>query len=224
MLVHRSKVASGDRIFALQTLRNQIGAHVYPVHRLDKGTSGVLLFALYPESAKALSSLFAERKIVKRYAAVVRGWTDSEGRIDYALKEILDKTTDGKARIDKPAKSALSDYQTMAQTEIDQAVGRYDTARYSFLHVYPKTGRKHQIRRHFKHIFHPILGDRKYGDRAHNAHLRDGMHCSRMLLAATLLQFEHPFSSETMRVEAPHDFPESIMDYFKEPLSICKDR
>ncbi len=144
----------------MQLLRDQVGFRVYPIHRLDKPTSGILLFATSPKSANVISDLFAARLIEKTYQAVVRGWTPERDTIDYALKEILDRTTDGKARADKPPQSARTTFQTIARCEAPHPVGRYETARYSLVAIHPETGRKNQIRRHFKHIFHPVVGDR----------------------------------------------------------------
>lgn len=214
LLVHRTKLDVRETRFALQMLRDQVGYRVYPIHRLDKPTSGILLFAKSSDRARILSDLFAERRIDKTYTAVVRGWTDPAGRIDYPLKEIKDKTTDGKARADKPAQDAVSTYRTLGQCELDTPVGRYDTARYSLVEINPETGRKNQIRRHFKHIFHPIVGDRKFGDRAHNAHFREVIGIERLLLAATGLSFSHPASGHRVDIRSSSGFPPRITDLF----------
>ena len=214
LLVHRSKLDARETRFALQMLRDQVGYRVYPIHRLDKPTSGILLFAKSAEQARVLSDLFADREVKKTYTAVVRGWTDESGRIDYPLKEIRDKTTDGKARPDKPAQDAVSAYRTLKKCEVDTPVGRYDTARYSLVEINPETGRKNQIRRHFKHTFHPIVGDRKFGDRAHNAHFRGVLGVERMLLAATGLSFPHPETNATVCISALHGFPGQVMALF----------
>lgn len=214
MLVHRTKMAARERVVAMQTLRNQLDKQVYTIHRLDKGTSGVLLFALDATSARLLSELFQSRSITKTYRAIVRGWIHEPGIIDHALKERLDKTTDGKARKDKPAQEATTKYSVISRTEIDTPVGRYETARYSLLDIRPLTGRKHQIRRHFKHIFHPILGDRKYGDRDHNHFLRETLYADRMMLAATGIQFMHPVTGVPIGIEVSSGFPNSILRHF----------
>lgn len=216
LLVHRTKLDARERRFAMQLLRDQIGHRVWPIHRLDKPTSGVLLFATDSDIARTLSDQFAERTVQKEYAAIVRGWTDDTGRIDYALQEILDKTTDRKARADKPAQEAVTTFFTEARCEVPVAVGRYDTARYSWVRIIPETGRKNQIRRHFKHIFHPILGDRKFGDRAHNAFLREQLEIERMILAATSLTFSHPVSGLEIRIQAADGFPEVVRNLFRD--------
>lgn len=216
LLVHRTKLDARETQFALQLLRDQVGYRVYPIHRLDKPTSGILLFAASAELARLASDLFADRAVEKTYRAVVRGWTAEEGTIDYPLKEIRDKTTDGKAREDKPAQEAVSAYRTLSRCEVDYAVGRYATARYSLVEIRPKTGRKNQIRRHFKHIFHPVIGDRKFGDRAHNAFFRSVLQTERMLLAATELSFVHPVSGNPVAIACPDGFPDGVLALFRD--------
>ncbi|MDQ7003030.1 MAG: tRNA pseudouridine(65) synthase TruC [Ghiorsea sp.] len=205
LLVHRSMIDKYETRFALQMVRNQVGQHVYPVHRLDKPTSGVLLFALSPEIAKKIGEQFAAHTVEKTYIAVVRGYTDESDMIDYALKEELDKKSDKQANQDKAAQDAVTHYQRLATVELEQAVGRYQTSRYSLLQLTPKTGRKHQLRRHLKHIFHPIVGDTTHGDGKHNQMFRDKLICHRVLLAATALSFEHPVSKERICIEAGLD-------------------
>lgn len=218
LLVHRTKLDARASRFAMQLLRDQVGFRVYPIHRLDKPTSGILLFATSPKSANVIADLFAARLIEKTYQAVVRGWTPERDTIDYALKEILDRTTDGKARADKPPQSARTTFQTIARCEAPHPVGRYETARYSLVAIHPETGRKNQIRRHFKHIFHPIVGDRKFGDRAQNAFFRDQLGVSRMLLAATRLSFVHPWTDEAVVIVNEQPFSETVEELFTRSL------
>ncbi len=205
LLVHRSKIDKFETRFALQLLRDQLGQHVYPVHRLDKPTSGVLLFALSAEVAKLMGELFAERETGKTYLAVVRGYTLEKDVIDYPLKEELDKKSDGKAREDKAAQPAVTAYQRLETVELNHPVGRYVTARYSLLQLTPETGRKHQLRRHLKHIFHPIVGDTTHGDGKHNQLFRDELDCHRLLLAATSLSFTHPVTKQAITIKAGLD-------------------
>jgi len=175
----------------------------------------VLLFALNPEIAKIMGETFANRETTKTYLAVVRGYTEAEGIIDYALKEELDKKSDKKARQDKAPQEAVTHYQRLATTELNVAVGRYETARYSLLHIQPETGRKHQIRRHLKHIFHPIVGDTTHGDGKHNQLFRNVLDCHRLLLAATSLSFDHPVNENKLVIKAGLDAPFSaIIDEF----------
>ncbi len=202
LLVHRSMIDRHETEFAIQQTRDQIGQYVYPVHRLDKPTSGVLLFALDKNIAKNVSQQFTEKQIQKSYIAIVRGYTEKEGRIDYALKEQLDKMTDSKAKQDKEAQEAITNYQCQATAELPFAVGRYPTARYSLLNLIPETGRKHQLRRHLKHIFHPIIGDTSHGDGKHNTLFREQFNCHRLLLHADSLSLKHPLSGNKISIKA----------------------
>jgi tRNA pseudouridine65 synthase len=168
LLVHRSIFDKHETHFALQMVRNQVGQHVYPVQRLDKPISGVLLFALSSDIAKVVSKQFAEHEVQKTYLAIVRGYADEVGMIDYTLKEELDKKSDKQVRTDKPDQDAVTPYKRLNTVEFNHAVGRYNTARYSLVQLEPKTGRKHQLPRHLKHIFHPIMGDTTHGDGKQN--------------------------------------------------------
>ena len=205
LLVHRSAIDKHETRFALQLVRDALGQRVYPVHRLDKPTSGVLLFALNQKTAQAMMPVFADNRVNKTYLAVVRGYTAETGVIDYPLKEEQDKMTDKLADADKPAQDAITEYRRLATVELPFAVGRYQTARYSLLEVTPKTGRKHQIRRHMKHIFHPIVGDTTHGDGKQNQFFREHFHVHRLLLHARELRFVHPLSGEEVVIRAELD-------------------
>ena len=152
LLVHRSAIDRYESRFAIQILRDQLGQWVYLIHRLDKPTSGVLLFALTPEAARKLGSAFTEGRISKTYLAVVRGYTITEGVINYSLKEKFDSMTDRRAHREKAPQSAITKFRRLATVELPVSVDRYPTSRYSLIAVQPKTGRKHQIRRHMKHV------------------------------------------------------------------------
>lgn len=208
LLVHRSGIDRHETRFAMQMLRDQIGQRVYPLHRLDKPTSGVLLFALDADTARLAGPLFESQAVTKTYVAVVRGWADETGHIDYPLREIPDAITDARAAADKPAQAAVTDYRCLARVELPHPVGRYSSARYSLLELRPHTGRKHQLRRHMKHIFHPIVGDTTHGDGAHNRFVRDHLDCRRLLLHCTSMVFPDPHSGKVLDVTAalPADF------------------
>ena len=195
LLVHKSPKARDVKEFALQMLRDQIGLRVYPCHRLDRPTSGVLLFALNSEAAAKMAFIFENRLIEKSYISLVRGWPKlDKGEIDYPLAE--DKGSD------KDKKEAVSFYELSEKYELNVAVDRYDKTRYSLLKVNPKTGRKHQIRRHLKHLNHPIVGDSKYGKSKHNNFFKDAYSFSRLALHCCSLKFEHPYLNETLIIEA----------------------
>ncbi|MCS4533895.1 tRNA pseudouridine(65) synthase TruC [Neisseria montereyensis] len=206
MLVHRSWLDRHETRFVMQTLRDQVGRHVFPVHRLDRPTSGVLLFAFDSDSARVLTQQFEQKSIQKTYWAVVRGHLHGSGRIDYPLKEEADKIADRLADPDKPAQTAITDYRCIAQTEQPFASSRrYPTSRYSWVALVPHTGRKHQLRRHLKHIFHPIVGDTTHGDNAQNRAVAAHIGSTRLMLHARTLVFCSPETGQTVRVSAPVD-------------------
>jgi len=202
LLVHRSPIDQYETHFAMQMTRDQIGQRVFPVHRLDKPTSGVLLFALSSEVANLLTKQFAAATMYKTYWAVVRGYTSDSGVIDSDLQEEWDKMTDKLVDKDKPAQSAITHYERLATTELPYPVGRYDTARYSLVSLQPRTGRKHQLRRHMKRIYHPIVGDSTHGDGKQNAFLREQFGLARLMLHAKSMEFTHPVSGERVFLEA----------------------
>lgn len=199
LLVHRSKIDRHETRFALQMLRDQIGQHVFPVHRLDKPTSGLLAFALSPHVATRLSDQFARREVAKQYLAVVRGYAPLQGEIDHPLTEKRDRIADSQSRTVKPPQDALTYYRRLAQIEWPEAVDRYPQARYSLVELRPRTGRKHQLRRHMKHIGHPIIGDANHGKGIHNRFFAEKLDCPRLLLACTGLAFDHPGTGEPLR-------------------------
>lgn len=190
----------------LHQLRDQLNTYVYPVHRLDGGTCGVLLMALNKETAGYLAGQFQGRKVKKLYHAAVRGWAQDEGSIEIPLE--LDSTGD--------LVEAKTDYRTLARIEFPIPVGRrHSTARYSLVEATPHTGRYHQIRRHLNRIAHPILGDATHGDSHHNRFFREQIGIQGLCLKAHELEFESP-DRGWIRLESPD--PEKwqrIRDVFK---------
>ena len=204
MLVHRSWIAEENETFLLQTLRDQIGQRVYPIHRLDRPTSGVILFALSSEAARVACGVFEQREVRKEYLAIVRGYSDEQGHIDYPLQE----------EPHKPAQQAITDYQRLATVELPIPIGRYQTARYSLVRVIPLTGRMRQIRKHFHHIFHPLIGDTSHGEGRHNRLFRERFACHRLLLHAHRLSLPHPQGEQQLVIEAP--LPREFVQLFDE--------
>lgn len=202
LLVHRSMIDRHETRFAVQMTRDLIGQKVYTVHRLDKPTSGVLLFALSRDVARQLTQQFTAAEINKTYTAIVRGYIDDEGEIDHALKEQLDDIADAQADQNKAAQTALTHYRCLARVELPYPVGRYQTARYSQVELKPKTGRRHQLRRHMKHISHPIVGDTTHGDGRQNTFFRDQYQLERLLLHASELTLQHPITQQTITLTA----------------------
>jgi len=192
LLVHQSPIARDAEEFALQLLRDQLDQHVHPVHRIDRKTGGVLLFALNEAINKQVQLLFAENKMDKEYLAIVRGYTEDQGEIDYAL-----------TREDGKIQEALTSYQTISRAEIPVPFGKHQTSRYSLVKTFPKTGRMHQIRKHFAHILHPIIGDRPHGCNKQNKLFKERWQMDTMMLHAHRLSFVHPVTNETINIEAP---------------------
>lgn len=205
MLVHRSWLDKHETQFVMQTLRDQIDQHVFPLHRLDRPTSGVLIFALSSQTASQAMPMFANHEMKKTYHAIVRGWIEEGARLDYPLKVELDKIADKFASKEKEAQEAVTDYQPLAHVEVPLSTGRFPTTRYCLMELSPHTGRKHQLRRHMAHLRHPIVGDTTHGDGKHNKLFRDVYDSHRLLLHATSLEFVHPFSGETIIIKAGFD-------------------
>lgn len=192
LLVHRSPMTREEPAL-LQQLRDQLGMRLHVAHRLDRATSGVILLALHSRAAAALQESFARRLIAKEYLAIVRGYAPEAGSIDHPTRDAEDDVE----------RAARTDFQRLAQTELAMSVGRYPTARYSLLRVRPLTGRTHQIRKHLKHIDHPIIGDTMYGRGEHNRFFRDTLGCARLLLHAWRIEAPHPTTGRPIRCEAP---------------------
>lgn len=180
LAVHRGWAA--DRVTALSLARDAEGQHVYPVHRLDRGTSGVLVFALDGATAGLLQERFREQSVEKRYLALTRGVTPEDGRIDSPVPR-----TEKGERV-----PAVTRFRRLGVA----------LERYSLIEAWPETGRLHQIRRHLKHIAHPLMGDTRYGDGRENRRLREhGLH--RLALHAASLTLPHPHSGATLELSAP---------------------
>jgi tRNA pseudouridine65 synthase len=186
LAVHQG--AARDRIVALQIVRGLAGRHVHAVHRLDRATSGVLLFALDAETARRMQEKFAAGEVAKRYLALVRGIPPEEGVIDHPIPRV-----EGGPRV-----PAVTEFRRLATFE-----------RYALVEARPRTGRLHQIRRHFKHLSHPLIGDVRYGKGEHNRLFRERFGLHRLALHALELAFDHPETGERLRIEAP--VPEDLV-------------
>ncbi|HEY4574521.1 MAG TPA: pseudouridine synthase [Thermoanaerobaculia bacterium] len=180
LAVHRGMAQ--DRTFALQLVRGQAGKHVHAVHRLDRATSGVLLFALDPETAGRMQERFAGGQVGKRYLALVRGIPPESGVIDHPIPR----------DVGGPRVPAVTEFRRLAVFE-----------RYALVEARPRTGRLHQIRRHLKHLSHPLIGDVRYGKGEHNRLFRERFGLHRLALHALELAFEHPETDEPVRIVAP---------------------
>ncbi len=191
LLVHRTKLANDVNEFALQILRDQLEKRVYPVHRIDRKTGGVLLFSLNDDIHKTMQRRFADKLIAKKYIAIVRGYTEDQEIIEYPLRK-----ENGKLQ------EAITKFSTLDRTELDIPLGIHMTSRYSLLEINPLTGRYHQIRKHLDHIHHPIIGDRPHGCNKQNKLFKEKFSLMTMMLHAKELSFEHPVTNKKITISA----------------------
>ncbi|MCG8333194.1 MAG: pseudouridine synthase [Proteobacteria bacterium] len=203
MMVHRSLINPREKQVVMTLLRNQLGQWVYPVHRLDRPTTGVLLFALDKDTAKHLTESIEKRLVKKTYLAIVRGSISDSGFIDRPLKEATDRIADKNKNPEKPEQEAKTHFKSLATVEIKEPVSKYPTSRYSLVELQPETGRRHQLRRHLHHISHPVIGDTTYGDSKHNRFFRQRFICRGLLLSSVELKFKHPVHSKAVSISAP---------------------
>lgn len=195
-LVHRTGLDAHEQRIVMPVLRDQLGLHVFPVHRLDKGTSGVLLLALSPAVAASLVHAFSRRQVAKRYVAMVRGWPSPQLVIDHALRP-------DDAPPDAVAQPARTVCHRLATWQLPVPVDRYPTTRVALMEAWPQTGRRHQIRRHLKHLAHPIIGDATHGKGAHNRWWAERLGCNRLWLHAATLSLPHPVTGQRMHWASP---------------------
>lgn len=191
LLVHSNAHARREP-FLLQLLRDQLGRRVYPVHRLDRATSGLLIMALTTDAAGILARQFANREARKVYMAMVRGFITESGVIDSPLRAESGRECD-----------ARTEFECVHTSEIHEPVGRYASARFSLVRVTPQTGRTHQIRRHFAHIRHPIIGDVLRGDGRQNRFFRERFGLHRLMLASIRLEVRHPEDGRMLPLTCP---------------------
>ena len=200
MLVHKTNLAA-DVIsgFVVQTVRDMIGQHVYPVHRLDRPTSGVLIMGLYPEASRLLKQQFDDRTIGKTYVCLVRGYSEEQGILTYPL-----------TKENGNIQEAETHFELIQHLELPIPSSRFDSTRYSLLRVHPKTGRMHQIRRHFAKKRQYLIGDTKYGDLKSNRAFQANTGYTTLMLHAHQLSLAHPINGQYLTIEA------SLPDWFLE--------
>jgi tRNA pseudouridine65 synthase len=203
LLVHRTSLDPHEQRFALQLLRRQLRQRVYPVHRLDKGASGALVFALSPQVASALGEAVRIHALRRTYLAVVRGHTPEKGEIDHPLVRHVDPAERGREGLEGRTQDAVTAFRRLATVELPHRVDRYPTSRYSLVELEPRTGRRHQLRRHMSHASHHIVGDTTYGKGRHNQLFRDLFGSHRLLLACVELRFDHPATGAPLTIRAP---------------------
>lgn len=208
ILVHHSVMANNqlEEKSLVQLLQINFGVKYYPIHRLDRKTSGIILFAKQKEYVKNFQQLFIENKIQKTYYGLVRGFISDKGIIETPVK----------GRDSNTYKDALTHYKKIESFEIPIQVGPYQNSRYSLVMLMPKTGRLHQLRIHMNKINHPLIGDPKYGDRFHNRMFEREFNHKSMFLHSKTLKFKHPFTNIVHQLEV--DFPENwnkVIDQLK---------
>ncbi|GAB2519111.1 pseudouridine synthase [Microbulbifer agarilyticus] len=203
-LVHRSNIDKHEDRILLQYLRDQVGQHLYPVHRLDKPTSGVIVFGKSGDAAAKLQAQLDSDTSVKQYVAVCRGFCPEQGIIDHPLPPVADfKHQRKRPKSELPRQEAITHFKRLDTVELPFAVDRYPSSRYSLVQVELVTGRRHQIRRHFKHLSHPLIGCPKYGKSTHNRFYAEQLHCARLLLHAYRLSIQHPVLEQRLELVAP---------------------
>lgn len=208
--VHGSRILEGRPVTLYSMAREACGRMVHAVHRLDRPVSGAMVLAFDKETLAELGRSFEHRLVSKRYLAVVRGWPPEQGSIDHSLCPPRDDR--GEKSEPRPARTR---YERIAMIEVPVAVPPYPASRYSLVALYPETGRRHQLRRHMKHVSHHLLGDTTYGRGEHNRVFREHFDCSRLLLHSECVAFRHPRTGKNMTVHAGLDEEfQSIVDVF----------
>ena len=191
LLVHRTKIADDAEEFALQLLRDQLNQTVFPAHRLDRKTSGILLFSLSKEMDQLIQNEFYTQKVSKKYLAILRGFAPEELTIDYDL-----------TKENGTVQNAITHFKTLQHVEIPYPQGKFESARFSLIEARPETGRFHQLRKHFAHIMHPIIGDRPHGCNKQNKWWKETFEMEKMMLHASGLEFTHPITKELISIKA----------------------
>jgi tRNA pseudouridine65 synthase len=205
LLVHRTSLDAHEALFAVQLLRRQLKRRIFTVHRLDKATSGVLVFGLSKDAAGLLSRAFERGEVEKTYLALVRGWIAETGDIDHPLSRRFDEAELHATQRNGAPQEARTLLRRLGTAELPHRVDRYPTSRYSLVELRPLTGRRHQLRRHMSHLSHHIVGDTTYGKGRHNQLFRDLFDSHRLLLASVELDLPHPLAGGRLQLTAPLD-------------------
>ncbi|QOD61341.1 pseudouridine synthase [Polaribacter haliotis] len=205
MLVHHAHHSRNvsEETSLLQYIMDEKGLKVYPIHRLDRKTSGIILLAKEKGFVSKFQELFTNNEIEKTYYGIVRGFAPDEKTIDSPVK----------GRDANVHKEALTYLKTIEKVTLEIPVKPYDSSRYSLVELKPKTGRMHQLRVHANKISNPLIGDPKYGDKNHNIMFEENFNCANMFLHAGRLEFTHPFSLEKLVLKA--SFPKDWISLFE---------
>ncbi len=223
MFVHRSVADRSATEFVVQTVRDQVNCFVYPIHRLDRPTSGVLLLAKSSEAAAVYATMFAERRVQKTYLALVRGFAEESGRIDRSLVSDKGRGRPSSDPLSVP-QEAETQYRTIERFEASFPSGPHATTRCSLVEASPKTGRYHQIRRHMTGISHPVIGDADHGDTKVNRLFQQQAGVTRLMLAAVRIEFVHPVTEAGIVIDCPPDESFSSVLTFLRAQSILQRR
>lgn len=207
--VHRTAGVPDDVVPLLQQVRDLLGLYVYPLHRLDRPTSGIVAFGLQESVVLPMQQQWNSGEVKKTYHALVRGW----------MPQTHGETSEDLEDSRGIKRKACTLWTVLDQTEIPRSVSIYPQARYSFLQLQPLSGRWHQLRLHLSHLHHPILGDTRHGDRHHNHFLLESLGLWRLMLAAVQLEFIHPISKERHCIK---DLPQRGLDFYWKQISELK--
>ena len=194
--VHRSRLVNDGDVYLIDQLRALVDGPLHLIHRLDRATSGALLIGRNAEVAGTLGRQFMERNVEKTYLGVCRGWPAETGELDYPLSGV---------RENSERKPALTRWRRLDTIEVPIAINRYPQQRYALVEISPETGRYRQIRRHFAHLRHPLIGDTSHGRTEHNRLFKQYFGVHRLLLHARTLAFDHPQDGRRLSIEAPLD-------------------
>lgn len=219
LLIHNSSIDRECTESFTQIVSREAGLDLKLINRLDKPTSGLVLFCRSENLARAMGNLFAGNHPEKIYFALCRGWPSDEGSIDYPLRTIVDSR--GKKVVSGESKQAVTRWNVINRFELPYPDRRFETSRISLCRIIPQTGRYHQIRRHFKHISHQIIGDTTHGDGFYNRIFREKLDISRLMLHSLSISFVHPFSTKIIEISStlPHEFTVKIQEFISDAYS-----
>ena len=206
VLVHhahhsRNKI---DEVSLIQLIENQFGKRYYPIHRLDRKTSGIILLASKREYVASFQALFTNNEIQKIYYGVVRGFSQEHLIIDSPVK----------GRDALVYKDAETQLKLLDKIILEIPVKPYKSSRYSLVELKPKTGRMHQLRIHMNKVSTPLINDAKYGDKNHDLMYAKQFGWKNLFLHAGSLEFIHPFTNKKLILKS--SFSEDWVQLFQE--------
>jgi tRNA pseudouridine65 synthase len=198
VIVHRGPSTGKEEPILLQILRDQLEQFLYPVHRLDRPTAGIVLMAKSSQVASKLGEMFMSQQVHKHYQALVRGHMPGECKVDRPL--LHPKYFEERFSGEHPLQAAITHFRCLRHYEVPWPASGFETSRFSLLEIRPEYGRWHQIRRHLNCLGHPIIGDHRHGDHRWNQMFYQRTGIYRMLLTAMRLDFRHPTTHEPVSI------------------------